>query len=307
MIFCRSVALLIAASTVASGTSSLAQAQTAPAQAPAPEATTQAPSPEASEPPTEPGERCVYYHMEAQRQRRAKKLIEAKVAMRECAMSECPTMVQSDCLQWIQSIDEQTPSVVFSIEADGKPVTGAKITIDARDVDVSTANAIPLNPGLHDYVVSYPPYEPQSGSVNVLEGQRYRIVNVRFEPLSPVAPPAPVAPIVQKETVRPVPLATWVLLGVGVAGAGAFAGMGLTGKSQENELKEVCSPNCTDHDVKSMKALYLGADIAAGVAAAAFISAGVVFFTRPSYEREVAVGVAPVPGGFHAAVTWSRF
>jgi hypothetical protein len=109
------------------------------------------------------------------------------------------------------------------------------------------------------------------------------------------------------ETFRPVPVGTWVLLGVGIVGAGAFAGMGLTGKSQEAELKDVCSPNCTDHDTKSMRSLYVGADIAAGVGAAALISAGIVFLTRPSYEREVAVGVAPLRGGFQAAVTWSRF
>lgn len=293
MTFYRSVALLIAASTVVSGHSALAQAQTAAS--------------EATEPPTEPGARCVYYHLEAQRERRAKKLIEAKTAMRECAMSECPTMVQQDCLQWIQSIDEQTPSVVFSIEADGKPVTGAKITIDGRDAEAS-ASAIPLNPGPHTYVVSNPPYEPQTGSLNVLEGQRYRVLNVRFEQARPAATPeAPARPLVKMETLRPVPVGTWVLLGVGVVGAGAFAGMGLMGKSQENELKDVCSPNCTDHDTKSMRSLYLGADIAAGVGAAALISAGILYLTRPSYEREVAVGVAPVPGGFHAALTWSRF
>jgi hypothetical protein len=288
----RSVALLIAVSTLASGPHALAQAEPVP--------------PGATEPPTEPGARCVYYHLEAQRQRRAKKLIEAKTAMRECAMSECPTMVQQDCLQWIQSIDDQTPSVVFSIEADGKAVTGAKITIDGVDVD-SSANAVPLNPGPHTYVVSNPPYEPQSGSLNVLEGQRYRVFNVRFEQPKPATTQPPPRPVVRMETLRPVPVATWVLLGVGVVGAGAFAGMGLTGKSQEAELKDVCSPNCTDHDTKSMKSLYLGADIAAGVGAAALISAGIVFLTRPSYEREVAVGVAPLPGGFQAAVTWSRF
>src|SRR5688500_7394552 len=172
----RSVAVLITACSLVSGPSALAQTQSVPA--------------EATEPPTEPGARCVYYHMEAQRQRRAKKLLEAKSAMRECAMSECPTMVQQDCLQWIQSIDDQTPSIVFSIEADGKSVTGAKVTIDNREVDASAGIAVPLNPGPHNYVVSLPPYEPQSGSLNVLEGQRYRVFNVRFEQQKPVAPQA---------------------------------------------------------------------------------------------------------------------
>jgi hypothetical protein len=289
----RSVALFIAASSIASGNNALAQTEAAPA--------------EATEPPTEPGARCVYYHMEAQRQRRAKKLLEAKGAMRECAMSECPMMVQQDCLQWIQSIDEQTPSIVFSIEADGKPVTGAKVTIDDREVDASAGTAIALNPGPHRYVVSYPPYTPQSGALNVLEGQRYRVFTVRFEQQKLAPPLSPSLPMARTETVRPVPLGTWVLLGVGVVGAGAFAGMGLTGKSQEDDLKDVCSPNCTDHDTKSMKSLYLGADIAAGVGAAALIAAGVVFLTRPSYERQVAVGIAPLPGGFQTAVTWSQF
>jgi hypothetical protein len=56
-----------------------------------------------------------------------------------------------------------------------------------------------------------------------------------------------------------------------------------------------------------MRSLYLGADIAAGVGAAALIAAGVVFLARPSYERRITVGVAPLPGGFHTAVTWSQF
>lgn len=289
----RPVAVLIAACSLVSSPRAVAQTQSVPA--------------EATEPPTEPGARCVHYHMEAQRQRRAKKLIEAKAAMRECAVSDCPTMVQQDCLQWIQAIDEQTPSIVFSIEADGKPVTGAKVKIDDREVDASAGIAVPLNPGPHTYVVENPPYEPQSGSLNVLEGQRFRVLNVRFEQQKPEAPrPLPPPPI-RTETVRPVPLGTWLLLGVGVVGAGAFAGMGLTGKSQEEELKDVCSPNCTDHDTKSMRSLYLGADIAAGVGAAALIAAGVVFITRPSYERRVAVGIAPLPGGFQTAVTWSQF
>ena len=288
----RSVALLIATSTLVSG-SALAQSQPAPAQA--------------TNPPAEPEARCVYYHLEAQRLRQAKKLVEAKTAMRECAMSECPTMVQQDCLQWIQSIDEQTPSIVFSIEADGKPVTDAKITIDGHEDEVSTANAVPLNPGLHTYSVSNPPYLPQSGSLNVLEGQRYHVFNVRLERPTPAAP-QPAAPTpVATETVRPAPLGTWVLLGVGVVGAGAFAGLGLAGKSQEDQLKNVCSPNCTDHDLRSMKSLYLGADIAAGVGAAALISAAVVFLTRPSYERRLTVGIAPLPGGFQTAVSWSQF
>jgi hypothetical protein len=141
----------------------------------------------------------------------------------------------------------------------------------------------------------------------VLEGQRYRVLDVRFEQQKPATPPPAAPPAVRTETVRPVPLGTWVLLGVGVAGAGAFAGMALTGKNQEHDLRDVCSPNCTDHDLKSMKSLYLGADIAAGVGAAALISAGIVFLTRPSYERQVAVGIVPLPGGFQTAVTWSQF
>jgi hypothetical protein len=243
--------------------------------------------------------------MDAQRQRRAKKLVEAKASMRECAMSECPTMVQQDCLQWIQSIDEQTPSVVFSIEADGNPVTTAKVRVDGKDADASEGTAIPLNPGSHTYEVTNPPFAPQSGSLNVLEGQRYRVFNVRFETPKPAAPQP--RPLTKTETVRPVPTGTWVLLGLGVVGAGAFAGMGLAGQGQEAELKKVCSPNCTNHDTQSMRALYLGADISAGVGAAALIAAGVVFLTRPSYERQVAVGFAPLPGGFQTAVTWSQF
>jgi hypothetical protein len=280
----------IAAFVIVSGHTALAQAESPPA---------------ASEPPTDPAARCVHFHMDAQRQRHAKKLVEAKASMRECAMAECPAMVQQDCLQWIQSIDEQTPSVVFSIEADGKPITSAKVSIDGHEVDASAGTAVPMNPGPHDYVVINPPFEPQSGAINVLEGQRYRVFNIRF--VTPKAAAPVRGPVTKTETFRPVPMSTWVLLGVGVAGAGAFAAMGLTGQAQESDLKKVCSPNCTDHDLKSMKSLYLGADIAAAVGAAAVVAAGVVFLSRPSYERQVAVGIAPVPGGFQTAVTWSHF
>jgi hypothetical protein len=96
---------------------------------------------------------------------------------------------------------------------------------------------------------------------------------------------------------RPTPFIVYPLLGVGALGAIGFGTFAFLGSSKENDLKDTCSPDCTDSDKKPMKLNYLLADVSMGVGAASLIAAGVFYFTRPEKESVPAVAITPIPGG----------
>ncbi|MGC4067689.1 MAG: hypothetical protein QM784_24175 [Polyangiaceae bacterium] len=160
-----------------------------------------------------------------------------------------------------------------------------------------------LDPGEHQFRFELPNHEPIVQNVMLAEGMRYRIVSAEFKtPVTPTAP-TPLAsaattnttPVAPRE--RPTPVVVYPLLGVGVLGVAGFATFGLLGKSKQSDLEKSCSPDCTDHDLSSMKQKYLIGDIALGVGAASLITAGVLYLTRPEKESPATVGVVPLPGG----------
>jgi hypothetical protein len=62
-----------------------------------------------------------------------------------------------------------------------------------------------------------------------------------------------------------IPTLSWILGGVGVVAAGAFAYFAVSGRSQETDLANTCSPRCPSDDVTGLRHSYLAADISWGV------------------------------------------
>ena len=73
------------------------------------------------------------------------------------------------------------------------------------------------------------------------------------------------------------------LAGLGAAALGSFAFFAITGKSDENDLHDSCSPNCPEDDVDAVRTKYLVADISLGVGIASLGAATWLFFvTSPA-------------------------
>lgn len=250
---------------------------------------------------------CLEAHRNAQELKQSSKLIETQEHLRICSSGSCPGAIITDCGNWIAELEQTTPSMVFELRLDGKEAFDAKLFVDGKPI-TDRAHAVKVNPGRHTVRVELPPFEPREQDVVLPEGQRMRLISVEFETKPsappPVAPAAVVAPP-PKETVRPTPVIVYPLLTLGIAGLGGFGAFSFLGKSEQNDLEEACSPNCTKADLEPMKRWYLIGDISGGVGAAALIGTAIVYFARPTKEVDRATsslsfGVGPVGLGASA-------
>ena len=228
---------------------------------------------------------CLDAHRNAQELRKQSKLLESQEQLLVCSSETCPGAIITDCGKWLSEMDQLTPSIAFEVRVDGKDTSQAQVEVDGRAI-ADWSQSVKVNPGRHDVRVVVEGFEPFIGNVITVEGQRLKMVSAEFKTKQPevaathpLPPPAPVYS-------RPTPAGTYVLLGLGVLGAGGFATFAAIGKTKQNQLDNDCVKlmSCTDSDLKPMKSMYLAGDIAAGVGAAAFIGAALVYFTRPTVE-----------------------
>lgn len=240
---------------------------------------------------------CFEAHRSAQELKRESKFVEAHAHLLICSEGGCPGAIIEDCGSWLGDLEQLTPSVVFQVDVDGKDAPDAQIFID--DVAVqNTSGGVQVNPGSHTIRASIPGAEPLTQKVNLPAGQRMRLITFKFE--SAPASALPSAQPVDKP-VRPVPIAVYPLLGVGVAGLAAFGVLASLGKAEQNKLKDSCAPNCSADDMSKMKTMYLIGDISAGVGAAALVAAGIVYMVRPAKKEKttkVSFSIDPIGKNF---------
>ena len=111
----------------------------------------------------------------------------------------------------------------------------------------------------------------------------------------PKPKPKPLPPPDSRGTYK---IAAWAMLGVAVAAAGAGLGMGLSGKSLEDDANDLAHPFGEAqvlHDQASTR--YLVGNILYGVAGAAAITSGVLFYFGYRGAPEAQVALAPIEGG----------
>jgi len=232
-------------------------------------------------------DQCLAAHHSAQELKRSGELLESQAQLAICSSVGCPGPIISDCGQWISDLEQITPSMVFDVRLDGKQVSEFQISVDGTPV-TDVTKAFKVNPGRHVVRAELPNFEPQEETPVLPEGQRLRLISFAFksnEPASEPAGGAPVAPIVPPPPVepkRPTPALVYPLLGLAVAGFGAFGVFSVIGHSKQNDLEKSCKPDCTDAQLQPMKRNYLIGDVSAGVGVAALLGAGIVYFTRPA-------------------------
>lgn len=248
---------------------------------------------------------CVSSHSEGQVLRMSAKLLESRDAFMKCSASHCPNQIQRDCINWLEQIQLQIPSVGFRVTADGTSRADVKVYIDDKLVlDRLSGKAVDLNPGPHDLRVELPPYEPFKQLLVVSEGDKFRVVEVAFATPQPEKPVTPVAPA-PVETHRPIPLATYIFGGVSAAAAIGGVALGVSAMSLRSKMEAPldeggCAPRCTTESVNALKQRALFADISWGVGAASLVTAGVFYFLRPEQpveEDSVTMDVSWLPDG----------
>ncbi len=253
-------------------------------------------------------EQCVNAYQGAQVDLKASALGSAREKIAICLASSCPHVLQTDCADWLKTIDARQPSVVLSFQGkDGSPVNGVLATLDGKPFTGKTdGRAVDVDPGEHTFTFS-PPGEPKVDvRVIVREGEKSQKVDavskLYVAPKALTTTPPPAAPPARTE--RPVPWQVYALGGVGLAGVGSFAGFGISGTRGKADLDK-CKPACAEDDVSSVRTRFIVADISLAVSIVAVAAATVFFVTRPEVPASADKGTATVkPRTRTAGVTW---
>ncbi|MBV9948215.1 MAG: hypothetical protein JOZ69_15290, partial [Myxococcales bacterium] len=176
---------------------------------------------------SEPKEKdqCILAADQGQQLRDATKYLEARESFARCARESCPAIVKQDCTQWLQDLDERTPTVVFAAQDDrGADLVDVRVSIDGAQVATSLeGKPVPIDPGEHALHYESGGYLPVDGRAVIRAGEKNRVLDVQFRDrvVAQVPPPAVRSPPTRAAEAawRP-PLAAWVFGGVALA---AFA------------------------------------------------------------------------------------
>lgn len=236
--------------------------------------------------PSGGGRACVEAHERAQVERLDGRLLEARRALEACAVEGCPAAIQRDCLDWKVELATAIPTVVLEARLDGKPASVAEVRIDDAPLGSYVPGIrVPLDPGPHRAAVRLTTGEVNEVAFELRQGEQNRVLVVDF-----VTPEAPSVVVEQRvETVRPVPLLTWILLGTTLVGTGVGIAFGADAISQRNAAEADCAPLCDASVSDSVRASALASDIGWIVAGVSAVGATVTYVLRPSVER-------PAPG-----------
>jgi len=259
---------------------------------------------------------CLDNHTEGQKLRRDGKLLESRDSFRQCSATGCPSQIIRECVGWMEETTKQIPSVAFTVTADGTSRADVQVYIDdVLAAEKLSGRAIDVNPGPHQIRVVLPPFAPYEEQIVVTEGEKFRMVNVTFAtpgrektPLSttPGASPAEV------ETWRPIPIATYVFGGLGIAAAISGSAWGISNMSLRSDMEDKvngCAPNCSDQAIDVLKQRALLADVSWGVSVLSLATAATIYFLRPEepVEQPIAVDVRMIPSGALGTISLTRF
>jgi hypothetical protein len=217
------------------------------------------------------------------------RLIEARDRFLVCADPSCPAIVRKACAAWLEEVDAQIPTVVFSgRDANGNDCVGLEIMLDGKRLEgAADGRAIPVDPGTHKVTFVAKGVAPVERVVVVREGEQRRIVDAvlpqRATARQPradegggiggVSPVQGVSPTPERATATP--WAAWgFTIGAGVAWStfGAFA---LSGHLAYEKAKSEC-PACGSYPATQ----FIVADVSLSLAVTATVVAGVLFLTH---------------------------
>lgn len=214
----------------------------------------------------------------------------------------------ADAQEWLGKLSERLGRITVSVSG---AVEGTTVSIDGKPVDVSRVGDdtvkvedIWWSAGAVKVEASTPQGVSRSVTAEIPKGGPASVALDLGE-----APPAP-APEPVEDTFaidtesakgKPIPTASWVTGGIGVAGLATFAIFGSMAKSKSSDL-DACSPRCpeSERDVadagkRDQTVANVGLAVGGiGLAAAA----GFYLFQSPSNPEDGAVDVGVAPGGF---------
>jgi hypothetical protein len=260
--------------------------------------------------PSSSVQQCALAYENSQEHRRAGAISSARLEFARCEQDDCPAFIRSDCSRWSKEAEADQPTLIFSAKSGTRDMLDVQVSTGGRVlVERLSERTVELDPGEYDFL-----FEATGGGAVVQHaviaaGDKNRLVRAEFAPAAPVhtaaarprrlpaAAPTPRMEASQSEAaITPAPgpgALPWLLFAVGAASVGAGGGLSVWGRSSETRLRDTCSPNCTDSQVRAVRTKYLLADVSFGVGLAS-LSAAAYFFLRQPAPEHVAKGPLPL-------------
>lgn len=241
--------------------------------------------------------RCVAEAERAQKTRDDGHLTESRAMFVRCGAEECPGVVRRECVKWLGEVDDRIPTLVVSTRSsEGKDVLGAEIVLDGTPVPPArVGREIQVDPGPHTLRATLAGYDVATDSVVVREREKGRpvVLVLRAKGESVATPPPPKA--------RSVPLLSWILGGVAVAGGAGFGIFWSQALGEKSDLQGSCSPYCSDAQMDDVRTPRNLAYVSLGVGIGAAIGAVAVYFLQspsaPTSPQKPRTGGAPSSAG----------
>lgn len=220
---------------------------------------------------------CIASSDAGQQHRDEGKLRAALSDFRACSRDACPALVRSDCLRWLSDAELRLPRIIVRAkDARGNEVFDVAITLDGdKLVDRLDGRLIPVDAGEH--MLQF--IRTSDGAVvqrmtTLREGEKDRTIDVVFPPPSASPDVKPTTPSSSTHRSLVLPLA---LGGVAVLGGAAFAILASSARSDVDDLRATCAPNCPTSDVSTARTKLIAANVSLGVGLVALTAAVVVY------------------------------
>jgi hypothetical protein len=265
-------------------------------------------------------------------------LIEAKVALRQCAQPSCGGFLAQECTTKYTQLEADVPSVVPLVnDIAGSPRPDVEVRIDGALVASRLdGRALPVNPGLREITFASDGRIFATQQIIAVQGQRNRTIAVVFHPVPPKPDPEQSSEAASDEEPTPARALhpssaaasaasapaephprrshalSYTLASVGLVGLSGYALLTYWG-AKDNSLLARCSPSCPQASVDQVRSRYLAADISLGVGIAALGAAiWSIAAQRSAGESEqqspqqaLVLGVQPTPSGAFATASRS--
>jgi hypothetical protein len=259
-------------------------------------------APAASQSPEDAKLACIASFEEAQRERNAGHYLASRAALIQCSEPQCGDVLASECTRMYADVESATPSVVFSAHdaARNADRSDVAVTMNGKPLlERLDGKPLPVDPGQYELVFSAPGVASVKLPVVIRTGEKYRVINVVFPapetPASTLRPTPAAVQVTTPEGSPEVPVLSYVLGGVGVAGIGAFVALRLIGSSDFDKMKGDCAPGCEEADVDNLKLKYLLSNVALGVGVASLGTAIVLYAVAPNEPEDPSASLALVP------------
>jgi hypothetical protein len=237
---------------------------------------------------------CLAAYEKAQVEKKESRLTTAREQLLICAQDVCPPVVKKDCTPWLAEVEQALPTVILvAKDSKGKDLAEVKVFVDgfpfASSLDGSARN---VDPGKHVFRF-------ESGkdvveeTVVIREAEKRRAISVTIgAPAKSKAQPAaqpPATPPVTEPPREPeksggskIPAIGVGVLGIAAIGAGVFIGM--QAKSDADDLRSSCAPNCAQSKIDDVESKLLLSDIGLGVGVVAIAAAVVLWIAASPSE-----------------------